>query len=257
MLPPISFVVIVKNDPLGFSFTYHSLLDNLDPHYDEIVVVDGSDNATISQLLAHNKPSFVRYFKQQPSGIFGAQNFGVSQSRNPWLWLVNSGDSICHSARFTVSAAFDSHPANLIYVFGQASISSLESVDLAYFYPTPTSLWPHQSIVYNKILHAEMGPYRTDMTFCSDQYFFAQARRSYPYSITPVIVSRYLLGGSSSSISIPYSREIFEVQRMLGHSLIHSSITAWIFPLLRFLLNTLFGRSTSQSLRLSLRRLLA
>ena len=143
--------------------------------------------------------------------------------------FINSGDLLMQSGRSIIHRTMNCDSSHAIYIFAQ-SFSFSTTSPKASFFPSRSSLWPHQSIVYKKELHYKYGDYNTSLRYCADQIFFAQVRKSESYLISHEITSFFMTDGLSSGFSLAYSKELWCLYRILQYDTINSFLLSFVLP---------------------------
>lgn len=240
MRSQLSVITPCYNDFDNLESTLTSLRRELRPG-DELVVVDSSADRERVRILIERAEllAATRYVWIPPSGVYRAQNRGLSESTGAWIQIVNSGDRLLPGARRVIDEALVASPAIEIHVFSQQATS--KGGETYVFSPTSRSVWPHQSIIVARCVYDVLGPYLENFPFGADQIFFAKARKLRSWAIHPFILTEYLLGGLSAAVSFANSREIYIVRRCLGEGRFKSFAAAFVLPLGRKLLEGLLG----------------
>ncbi len=239
----ISFITIAKDNYEEFVKTFTSISRQAS-RSDEYIIVDGSSDDQIKAFVASAPRglfSALVYRYLAPSGIYKAINLGVSVSSRPWLWIVNSGDLLECGARNSVEDVLSSNNNHDIIVGGQR-YGYGDGRATYIFQPSERSVWPHQSILYKKILHRRFGYYDVGLKSGADQMFFAIARKHADFCILKKVLSSYLLGGYSSTVSLRAAREVYLVSIALGRNPFQSFLLS-CRPFVKAVLTMVFGKS--------------
>ncbi|CAK6687508.1 glycosyltransferase [Synechococcus sp. CBW1107] len=153
---------------------------------DLVVIKDGVKRSPPSFIEEYS--FLIRYLSTADTGIYDAMNQALKASNDSYLLFLNSGDVL-------------NSPNSIKHL--HSSILSLNYPDLLFtswshqnqpFWFTP-SLYPlyfsHQSVVYQKRLHHDLGPYITIKNFHSADYFFfmraLSSSSSYTCQLAPSI----------------------------------------------------------------------
>lgn len=230
-----SFIITTRNNKDELTLTVNSICAEA-PMQSEIVVVDGSDKPLgadcVKSMMSNDNVDLV-YIVDEKKGVFHALNMGIANSCGLWLDFVPAGDTLEKGARTLLESLRDSEDD--LIVFSQNVIDQYNQ--LSYLYcPTEKSVWPHQSVIIKRQVHETFGLFPEKYRYSSDQQFFARIRKNTKYRIRDEVLSVFRLGGITSGVSLLQSREIFEFRRALGCGLFYSTISAYLFPYVRFLL---------------------
>lgn len=236
----LSVITLCFNDFLAFSETLASLSGELRAG-DELIVVDSSsDKKQAAKLILKAKMSCdVTQLWMPPEGVYSALNAGVLAAKRDWIQVINSGDGMIPGARAELTRVLDDSPKIPIHVFSQKTVGAKFSGYI--FKPNPKSIWPHQSIVMARSLHARLGLYDSNMKLVADQLFFAKARREVAWKIHSAVLTFYDLNGVSSIVSLTASREGYILWRSLGRNPLVSFLKAYLMPAIRAILMKLIG----------------
>lgn len=251
MIPLISFVVITYNNNLELISTIKSINENTIIPCQIVIVNSGDDLLSLDSLTSkkHLINSIEHYF-QKPCGIYPAQNYGIKKCKGKWIVILNSGDLLTCNAREILNDTFLSiNDCFDILVFSQEAISN----QIEYtFYPSVSSVWPHQSIVTKKAVYDKFGLYDESYKICADQEYFAVIRNIVPYKVFDTVLTQYLLGGVSNKVNLQTCIEIYKVQIKLKKSKVHALYRSFITPPFRKILEKFIGVRRLNRLKLSI-----
>ncbi|MEG0602359.1 MAG: glycosyltransferase family 2 protein [Mucinivorans sp.] len=94
MLPKISIITVVRNDPKGLELTLNNLSQVQYPSL-EIIVIDGASSDS-TPSVAHTYAGLIAaYLSEEDQGIYDAMNKGLALSTGDFVWFVNAGDTVC------------------------------------------------------------------------------------------------------------------------------------------------------------------
>lgn len=253
MRPQLSVITPCYNDFDNFESTLTSLRGEL-RQSDELVVVDSSTDRERARIVIERARflGFVRYVWIPPSGVYGAQNRGLSEATGTWIQIINSGDQLLPYARRVIDEALAASPDIEIHVFAQQARGN--EGETYVFSPTGQSVWPHQSIVVARHVYDALGPYPERFRYAADQIFFAEARKRRRWAIHPFRLTEYLLGGFSASVNFTHSREIYILRRLLGRGRFRSFNAAFVLPPARRLLEIFIGVNSTTRFKAKLFR---
>jgi len=117
-VPAVSVVIASYNRAKFLSETVASILGQNFQDFELIVVDDGSTDNTRQTLASYS--SRVRYFYQENQGPAAARNFGVRQSRAPWIAFQDS-DDLCTADHLEVLYGSLRHHPECGLLFGNGA----------------------------------------------------------------------------------------------------------------------------------------
>lgn len=238
----ISIVVLCFNDHENFQITLDSLENEL-IESDELIIVDSSHDENICKEQIHKK-SFkceCLYFHLPPQGVYPSFNYALSKCSKEFIQKINSGDTLLRNSREKIKNVMVNED-NEIYVFSQIS-SGANSMNTI-FTPNANSLWPMQSLIIKKELFRKYGKYDESFKFSADQMLFYKMRRSSKYRIYNTVITTYDTDGLSTSISLVHLNELWALHRYGGNGIIKSLFLAYFFPIVRRIIEIIFGKKT-------------
>ena len=246
----VSFVIVVRNDLIGFKSTFLSIFSQFEQK-DEILVVDGSDSCEVKEYLKL-KLSYddcrLKYFRDNKKGVFAAQNIGLKAATKYWICVINSADKLIDGGRSLISNKINCNYSLECHIFSQKAVNK-DLTSNYIFTPNAVSLWPHQSVVIRKSIHELYGYYDEKLRYSAEQFFFATIRKKVAFETYPEVLTEYLLGGISDRVDIKHCKEQYKVRRTIGRGLVVSIFQAWISPYLRVLLRGLIGESSVNKIK--------
>lgn len=120
-------------------------------------------------LFLSNFSFYINYISLDDSGIYDAMNQAWQATDNSYLLFLNSGD-VFHTAhsieRLHISIPRSNFPDLYLACWSHQNTISLFEPSLSPLY------FSHQSVVYKKKLHRDLGPYMTIKDFHSADYLF-------------------------------------------------------------------------------------
>jgi glycosyltransferase involved in cell wall biosynthesis len=171
--PKISIITVVYNCEAFIENTILSVIQQkfLDMEY--IIVDGGSTDGTLEIIKKYNNK--IDYWISEPdNGIYGAMNKGIDLARGEWLNFMNSGDVFVYDN--VLSKTFSQNISNNIdfiysdwFFLNENSNGNDEFVKASY----SNGNILHQSVIYKKGLHKDLGKYIiTPKIIISDYIFF-------------------------------------------------------------------------------------
>ena len=178
----LSIVTVVKNDPQGFLITANSLLAQTSREFNWIIVDSSSDNEIQNSInKTFNSQLNLKYFKQEPKGIYAAMNTGWKNSIGTHVWFLNAGDFLTSTYSIDYLLANTSsvnslivfptihiNSNNLIYDFSLPKITTLKNGQLV-------ADINHQGVVCSKQLLEKFGGFKNILEYAEDGRFLDYA----------------------------------------------------------------------------------
>lgn len=244
----LSVIIPAFNDFLELEETLRSLMDELQPR-DEVLVVDSSTDASRvpSLLKALSLSCSWECYWVPPAGVYAAQNHGIVRARAPWIQVLGAGDRLLPGGRALIAEQLKRRPEVKIHIFGQVTGERNQPVNR--LFATPSGVWPHQSVIVSRSVHEEFGLFDEALRLVSDQLFFARVRHQVPWKIHTDLLTYYDLSGVSSRVTMAQSRELFLKWRALGRGPLPSFLRAFIFPRIRLVLEAFLGKRRAAYLK--------
>lgn len=235
----ISFIVPTYNDCEAFARTIKSIAQQADSS-DQITIIDSSDTAiTSSQIETLTKSRCeTKLIWTKPEGVYPAQNLGIENCDREFVQIINAGDVLLESCLAYIKQVIEQHPGLDAYIFSQQTERG--GVIVGRYVPTINSIWPHQSVVVSMEVYSRFGGYSLSHDFVSDQLFFCRLRNECRVHLDRKVVTQYNLDGISSAASCKLTQEIFELRRIMGHSVLIAATYA-LRPWLKVILTKVLG----------------
>ncbi len=224
-------VIPTFNDEDNFKTTFHSIRKVL--NYFDIAIIDSSSNNNIFNFIS--KFNNINYYKIPPKGVYNALNYGIKKLKNEYIISVNSGDKFeSNNFLFFLKNNYGLLNHYDMIVFSQ--IATIEQKPIYKFKPNINTLFPHQSVIYKKIIHDEIGYFSEHFKLISDQIFFNKTKLSYKIKFVDLVLTTYDLNGLSSKVSLRNIRE----WKVLNNTLKDQNLKNNLIFYLKIILKILF-----------------
>src|ERR687898_3616338 len=105
--PLVSVVIPCYNQARFLGEAIESVLAQSYPHFEVIVVDDGSTDNTSEVAASY---AGVRYIRQENQGLAGARNAGIRRSRGSYLVFLDADDRLLADALEAGLASLEEHP---------------------------------------------------------------------------------------------------------------------------------------------------
>lgn len=253
MTPVLSICVVVRNAAKDLALTLASLdgqLKWLTILPSEVIIIEGQ-STDASRVVAENWAMGgklpARIVSQQPKGIYPAMNEAWSQAQGEWLLYINAGDLLLNGEPLLEALKTATDTGNRSIQFQSAMFipGASRGIWIPNLYPAC-----HQSLVYQRDLHAHYGPYDERFKVCADRIFDQQIR-SQGRQVNPAVLSATQVSPANRSRNPDLLRKDLEKSRRLNVEFRLASVPWVTFLVLR--LEKATGISFSVWFRLWLR----
>jgi glycosyltransferase involved in cell wall biosynthesis len=207
--PLISVVVPCFNHG---RFLREALTSAVSPSRDvEIVVVDdGSTDNTPDVVATLETPSDLRFIRQQNTGLAGARNRGLRESRGRYLVFLDADDRLAPGALDTGASLLDEHP-ECAFVFGRCVMMDAGGTLL------PTSaqprilrdqyrellrrnyIWTPAVVMFRREAVERAGGFDTHANAAADYELYLHVARHHPVCDHGQVVAHYRRHGANMS----------------------------------------------------------
>ncbi|HME44403.1 MAG TPA: glycosyltransferase family 2 protein [Syntrophorhabdales bacterium] len=168
--PSISIITVVLNGENCLEQTIKSVLGQNYPAKEYVVIDGGSTDGTLN-IINKYASQLTQWVSEPDRGIYDAMNKGVDLASGDWLIFMNAGDEFFDEETLMKTARYLTDDVDLVY--GDA-----------WFYGTRGRLLTcdhlkmrviHQSLLYRKRLHEEVGRYLVGKGVTISDYIFFNA----------------------------------------------------------------------------------
>jgi glycosyltransferase involved in cell wall biosynthesis len=188
----ISIITVVLNDEVNIEKTILSVIHQDYINFEYIIIDGGSTDGTLD-IINKYKDSISLIVSEKDSGLYDAMNKGINLSNGEWLNFMNSGDRFYSNLVLSNSEVFF-NKCDLLYsdtLFSDGSIFYCDSIKNKII---------HQSLIYKKLLHKEVGLYISVKGISIADYFFFQSCKNKIWKKVDFIISEFDITGISSNI---------------------------------------------------------
>jgi len=219
----LSVITVSFRDPSGLNRTLESLAALLPfSDYDfnwEIIVVDGSPALNQETLNRHLKVFGPRLksLEEEPQGIYGAMNFGISKATGEYIWFLNGGDRLKSAG---ILCKLLKRRGDLIiggadlYRDGRYLYSRIPESDLLSNVRGVNHVC-HQAVLYRRALFETVGVFSPRFRIIADyEHLYRCHLAGVECSISPECFVDYDMSGEST-----HWRETFQEYRKLSEEL--------------------------------------
>ena len=188
----VSVITVVRNDDLYIGETIEGVLAQKFDFFEYIVVDGRSEDDTLSVIQSYG--NLISHVISEPDdGIYDAMNKAIRVAQGEWLVFMNCRDLFADD--YVLKKIFSSLPdADLIYSDTLFSDGTLFVCDIG------RDRIIHQSLIYKKSIHEEVGFYLNSPKISAADYLFFQMAKNKKWVKSDVVISIFAKGSLSSSL---------------------------------------------------------
>jgi glycosyltransferase involved in cell wall biosynthesis len=186
--PLVSVVIPCYNQAHFLKEAIESVLKQSYPHYEIVVVDDGSSDETSEVAGSYER---VRLIRQENRGLAEARNTGIKHSEGDYLVFLDADDRLLPDALAVGVESFDSHP-ECAFVFGHSDFIAEDGSPLRK--PTPpligSELLPillsrsffviPGEVIYRRVILDDVGLFDPSVNAAADYDLYFRIMRRYP-----------------------------------------------------------------------------
>lgn len=203
----ISIITVVLNDVNFIGKTIESVLSQKFKDYEYIIVDGGSTDGTVD-VIKRYKIDIGGVIIGNDSGIYDAMNKGLRAARGDWVLFMNCRDVFADNDVLS-RIFFKLNDADFIYSDTLMSDGELAVCDIA------ANRIIHQSLIYKRAIHDEVGFYVNKPGFTAADYLFFQLAKHKKWFKTDVVISVFEKGSYSSRID--HFKQKIAIDMMFGN----------------------------------------
>lgn len=232
-MPSLSIITSNLNNAAGLSITLQSIVVQTFKDY-ELIVIDGSSKDNSMEVISRFKQLITKFVSEPDTGVYNAQNKGISLSEGEYCLFLNSGD--CLANEEVLSKLFDANRnADIFYGdlllrkdFGSPEyrksperISKLKMLK--------DTLWHPVSFIRRKLFY-KFGMYDERFKIVADYEFFLRViiKKKVKTQYIPIAVSVFDMTGMSS---IPENKKRLEKERRDVQDIYFNKVILFFFRL--------------------------
>ncbi len=201
----VSVVIPCYNQAHFLSEAIESVLAQSYPHFEVVVVDDGSTDNT--QEVAARYPG-VRYVRQENQGLAGARNTGIRRSNGSYLVFLDADDRLLPDALEVGLKYLKEHP-ECAFVYGRWKLIAFDGSPLQTS-PQPLIEEDHYgallhscyisapaTVMYQRIMLEYVGKFDTSVSPSADYDLYLRIARDYPIYCHGEVVAEYRRHGAN------------------------------------------------------------
>jgi glycosyltransferase involved in cell wall biosynthesis len=206
----ISVIIPAYNAAETLAATIDALLAQTYPHWEAIVIDDGSIDATaaiVTDFAAHDQR--IRLIQQANAGVITARNVGIAAAQHDWL-LFNDADDWIAPTHFAKMVAVLQRDSTLDAVHcGWSRVAADGTIVNAKFAPEKSDMFPDlacyctfhvNTCIVRKILVESVGGFDPRIAYCEDWDLWQRiARQGARFAALPEVLAFYRMQPNSLS----------------------------------------------------------
>lgn len=214
----ITVVIALKNDAAGLRTTLNSITGQAGAEHIGVLVVDANSNDVPVEVVEEFALTLhIEFHAAFDRGIYNAWNKALRWVKTPWLTFFGAGDIFCEGAiaalvgRVAVDPPVDVISSKSRNIFSPTRhVIGGEAFDYERF-KRHFSV-NHSGLLYRRALFDRFGNFDERYRSSGDYEFLIRVGRRLRFSFLDMVVSDYIVGGISSSSTMPL-RETYAVRR--------------------------------------------
>lgn len=219
----LSIITINYNNADGLKRTIQSVVNQSFKNF-EYVVIDGMSTDCSKQLLEKYDNNIDYWVSEKDKGIYHAMNKGIKAAKGKYLLFLNSGDFLVNDKMIIDKIIKNIYNYDIIAF--NANILLNEKVVNVRKHPSKISLsyvyengFKHQSTIIKRNLFDKMGLYDETFIIAGDYEFWIRCftKRNIKYKGIDFIITNFMLGGVSQSISWKKEHELIENKHLTNY----------------------------------------
>jgi glycosyltransferase involved in cell wall biosynthesis len=200
----LTIITVIKDDLPGFLRTAESVASQINQEF-EWLIIDGSNPPLDSKVLEpFSLKCDVKIIVSKPLGIYNAMNRGINEASNEWLWFLNGGDILLgNSAVKTAMSCIDNVQREVLiaspvlHLSKSGFVFSLTIPHCRLIDGYKVADFHHQGVLVQKMAAISIGSFDEELKFAADGKFLDAIIQDYQFSITPIPLAGFYLGGRS------------------------------------------------------------
>lgn len=221
MNPRVSVIIPTYNRAWCLPEAVDSVLAQTDPHFELIVVDDGSRDATASILAAYGHR--IRVLTQKNRGVSAARNLGVRAARGNLLAFLDSDDLWQPEKLARQQAFFDRHAGAMICQTEEIWIRRGVRVNPRHRHRKPSGdifkaslalcLVSPSAVMLRRELLDRVGLFDESLPACEDYDLWLRVSARFPVHLieAPLVIKR---GGHDDQLSRQHSLDRYRIQSL-------------------------------------------
>jgi glycosyltransferase involved in cell wall biosynthesis len=226
----ISVIIPAYNAAETLAATIDALLAQTYPHWEAIVIDDGSIDATaviVTDFAAHDQR--IRLIQQANAGVITARNVGIAAAQHDWLLFNDADDWIAPTHFAKMVAVLEQDPTVDGVHCGWSRIAADGTIVSTKFAPPKSDMFPDlayyctfhvNTCMIRKALVAAIGGFDPRVVHCEDWDLWQRiARQGARFASVPEVLAFYRMQPNSRSTNIPAFCQAGLLRLAYGHGL--------------------------------------
>lgn len=214
--PVLSVITVVYNNVRDIERTLLSVLNQVYPHI-EYIVIDGGSNDGTKEVIQKYQERIAHFVSEPDRGIYDAMNKGLAVATGEYVLFMNSGDELYDAS--TVEAVFASGDDADIY-YGETEMFDDDWNSLGQRRHKAPDQFSWRSFRYGMNISHQAIYIRRSLTEPYDDHYklsadidwiLKAARKAHKIVNTRRYVAKYLVGGMSKKRHLESLKERFQI----------------------------------------------
>ena len=218
MVTLLDIITITRDDIASFVRTIDSTKSLREDFNINQIIIDSSIKSTgnkIKKIAMQNKNT--SYYWQNPSGISSAFNYGLSLSKETWIWFLNGGDEVHPylNTGFFLNLLTKSNADAIIFQLEYIQSSkTIRHPQMWATWPPLLSWIPHPSAITRRYLYNKYGYFDKSLKIAMDYEFWIRCfSKDVIVDLVSVPIARFNEEGASSKLNKQIKAEVETVIR--------------------------------------------
>lgn len=210
-LTHISVITVNLNNEKGLSATIQSVLPQLSPNI-EFIIIDGASTDNSVSMIRAIEDKLAYWCSEKDEGVYDAMNKGILKAKGAYLLFLNAGDVLFDKAGFEklspiLAANHDIISSKIII---ETESGEYERTPIDEYTCEKLLLYnlPHQSTLIKRSLFTKHGLYDVTLKIAADWEFWLRLLSKHiRYATTDIVLSRMEKEGISAVVSTRHAQE--------------------------------------------------
>ena len=214
----ITIVISLKSNAAGLAVTLKTIADQRGRERLTVLIMDSnSSDFPIDVVERYNDKIDIDFVAAFDRGIYHSWNRALGHVRTPWITFFGSGDTFCPGAIGILVDYVESDPPTDIvssksrnmFKDGASNVRGrlFEYSEFSHFFSIN-----HSGTLYRAILFGRYGNFDERYRSSGDYEFLLRVGKRARFGFIDAVISEYLVGGISSSSTLPL-KETFAVRK--------------------------------------------
>ncbi|MFM1879188.1 MAG: hypothetical protein RLZZ241_2054 [Bacteroidota bacterium] len=217
----LSIITIVLNKEDSIEETLQSVIFQLEPE-DEFIVIDGGSSDKTTSIIQKYRNKITHYISEPDQGIYDAMNKGINLANGDLIGILNGGDTYTSGA-LKIAREFEGDvlTGNMLKWDRKRNRKQLIKRDERFLKRLPGFMViNHPATFVSKAIYDQFGSFNCNYKILGDKDFFLRLlHQQVKFTFTQQTLAVFETGGISGKLSsIPLQvMEAFRIRKNLGY----------------------------------------